>query len=71
MAADRILIVDDEEPIREIVASMLTMAGYKCQQASSGVEALAILNSGEEFELMLSDMAPMIGLTHHAGGRTG
>ena len=56
MAADRILIVDDEEAIREIVASMLSMAGYLCQQAGSGVEALAILQSGEEFELMLSDL---------------
>ena len=56
MAAERILIVDDEEAIREIVASMLTMAGYKCQQAASGIEALAVLGSGEEFELMLSDL---------------
>src|SRR3954463_15925710 len=56
MAAERILIVDDEEAIREIVASMLTIAGYRCQQACSGVEALAILESGEEFELMLSDL---------------
>ena len=56
MAAERILIVDDEEAIREIVASMLTIAGYKCQQAASGVEALAVLGSGEEFELMLSDL---------------
>src|SRR3954454_12243087 len=56
MAAERILIVDDEEAIREIVASMLTMAGYHCQQASSGIEALALLDSGEEFELMLSDL---------------
>src|SRR5512147_3294436 len=56
MPADRILIVDDEEAIREIVASMLTIAGYRCQQACSGVEALAILESGEQFELMLSDL---------------
>ncbi|HEY6768453.1 MAG TPA: HD domain-containing phosphohydrolase [Candidatus Sulfotelmatobacter sp.] len=54
--SDRILIVDDEEAIREIVASMLTSAGYSCKQAGSGVEALAVLNSGEEFELMLSDL---------------
>lgn len=56
MPADRILIVDDEEAIREIVHSMLTMAGYRCHQAGSGVEALAILESGEQFELMLSDL---------------
>ena len=54
--ADRILVVDDEEPIREIVVSMLGAAGYACKQAGSGMEALATLNSGEEFELMLSDL---------------
>ena len=54
--ADRILVVDDEEPIREIVAQMLTAAGYLCKEAASGMEALAVLTSGEEFELMLSDL---------------
>lgn len=53
---DRILVVDDEEPIREIVSSMLQTAGYACKQASSGMEALAALTSGDEFELMLSDL---------------
>jgi putative nucleotidyltransferase with HDIG domain len=56
MPADRILVVDDEETIREIVSSMLTTAGYKCRQAASGNEALALLESKEEFELMLSDL---------------
>jgi putative nucleotidyltransferase with HDIG domain len=56
MSVDRILVVDDEETIREIVSSMLTTAGYKCRQAGSGMEALALLESGEEFELMLSDL---------------
>src|SRR6201984_73263 len=53
---DRILVVDDEEPLRDIVAQMLTAAGYLCKQAASGMEALAVLTSGEEFELMLSDL---------------
>src|SRR3954454_18635099 len=56
MPADRILIVDDEEAIREIVHSMLTISGFRCQQAGSGNEALAILESGEEFELILTDL---------------
>jgi putative nucleotidyltransferase with HDIG domain len=56
MPVDRILVVDDEETIREIVCSMLTTANYKCRQAASGMEALALLESGEEFELMLSDL---------------
>src|SRR5215470_1775036 len=56
MPADRILVVDDEEPIREIVSSMLSFANYQTRQASSGREALALLESGEQFELMLSDL---------------
>jgi len=53
---EHILVVDDEEPIREIVSSMLRSAGFQCTQAGSGREALAILDSGEEFELMLTDI---------------
>src|SRR5271167_603225 len=53
---DRILVVDDEEAIREIVCAILAAAGYACQQAGSGLQALALLESGEEFELMLSDL---------------
>src|SRR5882724_6793195 len=56
MPAERILVVDDEETLREIVSSMLTHANYKCRQAASGLEAIALLDSGEEFELMLSDL---------------
>src|SRR6202041_1575493 len=54
--ADRILVVDDEEAIREIVCAILVAAGYICNQAGSGLEALALLDAGEEFELMLSDL---------------
>ena len=43
MAADRILVVDDEESIREIVCSMLAASGYRCEQVPSGVEALHLL----------------------------
>ena len=56
MSIERILVVDDEESIREIISSMLSAAGYKTAQASSGMEALAVLNSHGEFELMLSDL---------------
>jgi putative nucleotidyltransferase with HDIG domain len=56
MATERILVVDDEEPIREIVCSMLTASGYKCEQACSGMTALETLAKESEFELMLSDL---------------
>src|SRR5438128_9115979 len=56
MPADRILIVDDEEPIRDFVSAMLSSANFACSQAASGKQALALLDSGEEYELMLSDL---------------
>jgi putative nucleotidyltransferase with HDIG domain len=64
MANDRILVVDDEETIREIVCSMLGGAHFQTRQAANGVEALAILESGDEFDLVLSDlmMAEMDGI---------
>jgi DNA-binding NtrC family response regulator len=54
--AGRILVVDDEETIREIITSILAAANYECREAASGVEALALLESGEEFDLMLADL---------------
>jgi len=64
MPNDRILVVDDEETIREIVSSMLGGAHFQTRQAASGVEALAILESGDDFDLVLSDlmMAEMDGI---------
>ncbi len=64
MPIDRILVVDDEETIREIVSSMLAGAQFQTKQAASGVEAMALLESGEDFDLVLSDlmMAEMDGI---------
>jgi putative nucleotidyltransferase with HDIG domain len=64
MAKERILVVDDEETIREIVSSMLGGAHFQTRQAASGVEALSILESGDDFDLVLSDlmMAEMDGI---------
>jgi putative nucleotidyltransferase with HDIG domain len=53
---ERILVVDDEESIREVVCAMLTAAGYRCIAAASGSAALQLLDSEEPFELMLSDL---------------
>src|SRR3979409_1642512 len=64
MANDRILVVDDEETIREIVCSTLGGAHFQTRSAANGIEALAILESGDEFDLVLSDlmMAEMDGI---------
>jgi len=65
MPNDRILVVDDEETIREIVCTMLGGADFQTRQAASGTEALAILESDDDFDLVLSDlmMAEMDGIT--------
>lgn len=59
-----ILIVDDDESVREIAAAMLSKSGYHTRSASSAEEALNIL---EEFktDLVLTDieMGGMDGLT--------
>ena len=56
MSTERILVVDDEEPIREVVCSMLQNASYPCEQAGTGVEALAILQRDQNFHLVLTDL---------------
>ena len=64
MPNDRILVVDDEETIREIVCSTLSGAHFQTRAAANGIEALAVLESGDEFDLVLSDlmMAEMDGI---------
>ncbi len=43
----RVLVVDDEEPIRGLLRSMLTQAGYDVEEAEDGGKAVEVLNSGE------------------------
>ncbi|MGA9545259.1 MAG: response regulator [Candidatus Sulfotelmatobacter sp.] len=52
----RILVVDDGEPIREIMAVILGSEGFRCQSVPSGVDALKLLESGERFDLITSDI---------------
>jgi putative nucleotidyltransferase with HDIG domain len=56
MADERILVVDDENAIREVVCSILSQAGFECRPVTSGKEALALLHSGESYSLVLSDL---------------
>ena len=55
-AAGRILVVDDEETIRKIIISMLASANFECHEAGDGLEALTLLDSSEEFDLVLADL---------------
>ena len=50
-----ILLVDDEELVRTGTAEMLSDLGYDVVQAASGAEALRLLRSGCEPDLLVSD----------------
>lgn len=50
-----ILIVDDEEPIRRLLSSLLQHHGYSCTNAANSREARAILEE-KDFALMLCDV---------------
>src|SRR4051812_7531276 len=51
----RLLIVDDEAPIRALLGEYLEQEGYRTRQASNGNEALNALDR-EPFDLVLSDV---------------
>jgi two-component system, cell cycle response regulator len=53
--AAKILIVDDEVSILEMLSQMIQAAGYGCQKAQSSAEALEILRNGT-FDIVLSDI---------------
>lgn len=53
----RVLIADDEESMRLLVARAITMDGHEIVTAEDGAEALEILNRDEvAFDLLLTDI---------------
>ncbi len=61
--AKRVLIVDDEENIREMTRLALEAAGYEVAEAASGLEAFAIIGGDESWDAVLLDqkMPGMVG----------
>ncbi|MGG5821451.1 ATP-binding protein [Falsiroseomonas sp. HW251] len=53
----RLLLVDDEPMVREVLAAELQDAGYEVAQAADGVAALALLDGERCFDLLVSDLA--------------
>lgn len=50
-----ILIVDDDEAVREVLATLLQVEGHRCATAEDALTAIAML-SGAPFDLILSDL---------------
>src|SRR5580698_6205980 len=56
MSDQRILVVDDETPVREVMCSILFQAGFECRPVASAHDALAVLRSNENISIVLSDL---------------
>jgi signal transduction histidine kinase/CheY-like chemotaxis protein len=54
--SERILVVEDNEDLLEATSAMLTTFGYQVLCARNGEEAIEILKSGQEFEVLFSDV---------------
>ncbi|CAA7602170.1 Two component system, signal transduction response regulator [Acididesulfobacillus acetoxydans] len=57
----RILVVEDEEPIRRFITLNLNAAGFTVSEAGSGEEALRLLDSFQPKVVVLDLMLPGIG----------
>ena len=53
----RILLVDDDDLVRETLADQLEESGFAVLVASSGSEALALLAAGEIVDVLISDLS--------------
>ncbi len=51
-----ILLVDDDDSVRETSADMLQELGYTVMQAASGTQALDMLDSHPGFDVMVTDI---------------
>ena len=52
----RILLAEDEEAMRTYLARALENAGYEVVAVDRGTEALPLLEAGDHFDLLLSDI---------------
>ena len=62
--APLILVVDDEELVREVVADELRDRGFQVLEADGGARALDILETNQRVSVLISDLA-MPGMTGH------
>ena len=61
-APARILVVDDDPEVRHVTASFLSDFGYTETEAKDGRTALAMMEEGDGFDLVVADLA-MPGMT--------
>ncbi|MDB5409559.1 MAG: hypothetical protein JWL84_4471 [Rhodospirillales bacterium] len=57
LASSVILLVDDDPEVRALAATCLRERGHRVREASNGRAALAVLEGGETFDLLIVDFA--------------
>ena len=55
--AANVLLCDDDDDVRDLLGEFLGSIGYTVQEASDGEEALRLLDSGIEVDLLVTDYA--------------
>lgn len=53
---ENVLVVDDEEPVREVISGMLKDLGYKVTVVSSGQRALMLVRKKKRFDVIVLDI---------------
>ena len=53
----KVLVVDDEEPIRDSCRQVLTKAGYECHTAVDGIEGLQLVDIRKPAEVAIGTIA--------------
>ncbi len=56
-------MVEDNEDLLEVTSAMLTTFGYQVLCARNGAEAIQIVDSGQAFDLLFSDIAMPNGMS--------
>lgn len=52
----RVLLVEDEEVVRDVVAMMLEQHGYDVLAVEDAIAALSACRRGEHFDILLTDL---------------
>jgi two-component system cell cycle sensor histidine kinase/response regulator CckA len=52
----RVLVVDDEEPVRKFVERVLREAGYETAVAADGTEAIEASHDQKGFDILVTDL---------------
>ena len=62
---ESILLVDDNASMRTVARRHLVSLGYRVSEAGSGPAALEVLQSGESYDLLLTDVVMPDGMTEY------